>query len=203
MPNVTSIALVGVGGQGIILAGKLLAQAAVSAGYDVKLSEVHGMAQRGGSVITQVRFGEKVYSPTFGGGEADYVVAFERLEALRHLPLLTETGTLLLGDALIHPITTATGKAPYPKNIPDELAAKAPAFYRLNAQYTAEKLGNPKVANVVMLGLLAYHLSQIPVDAWEEALEQLIPEKYLELNVQAFRAGLEWGREKASSEAAG
>lgn len=189
MPKVTNIALVGVGGQGIILAGKLLAQAALQAGHAVKLSEIHGMAQRGGSVVTQVRFGSTVFAPTFGPGEADYVIAFERLEALRHLPALAPDGTLLLNDTLIQPITTATGKAAYPRDVLEQLQAKAPGFACFNAEYTAEKLGNSKVANVIMLGALSIYLEDIPDQAWAEALTQVIPERYLALNKEAFAVG--------------
>lgn len=190
MPKVTNIALVGVGGQGIILAGKVLAKAAVNAGFDVKLAEIHGMAQRGGSVITQVRFGEQVFAPTFGNGTADYLVAFERLEALRHLPLLAEQGVLLLSDTLLQPITTATGMAAYPRNIIEQLKEKCPRFASFSAEYAAEKLGNPKVANILMLGILSTYLSDIPETAWQEALDQLIPEKYLAINKEAFATGV-------------
>ncbi|MBO8126622.1 MAG: indolepyruvate oxidoreductase subunit beta [Firmicutes bacterium] len=200
MPKVTNIALAGVGGQGIILAGNLLAQAAALSGYDVKLAEVHGMAQRGGSVITQVRFGEKVYSPTFGKGSADYLVAFERLEALRHQDILADDGVLLLSDTIIQPITTATGSAPYPRDILDRLKKKCPRFYSFSAEYKAEKLGNPKVANVLMLGVLSIFLEEILEAVWEEALELVVPPKHLELNRLAFAEGRALGNQLAHSQ---
>ncbi len=191
MPKVTNIALVGVGGQGIILAGKVLAQAAVNAGFDVKVAEIHGMAQRGGSVITQVRYGEAVFAPTFGDGTADYLVAFERLEALRHFPLLSDEGVLLLSDTMLQPITTATGMAAYPRDIIEQLTEKCPQFASFSAEFAAEKLGNVKVANILMLGILSTYLRDIPETAWQEAIDQLIPEKFLELNKQAFAAGVD------------
>ena len=152
--SVTNILLVGVGGQGIVLASNILAKGLVEAGYDVKMSEIHGMSQRGGSVSTQVRFGEEVFSPTIGEGQADIIVAFEKMEALRYLKFLKEKGKVIVNDEEWPPLPVLAGKFAYPNNTIDVLKANADAHV-IDATQIARQLGNEKVANVVLFGALA------------------------------------------------
>ena len=149
-----SILLVGVGGQGTILASKILTEGLLRLGYDVKMSEIHGMAQRGGSVTTQIKFGEKVYSPCIGRGEADVIIAFEKVEAVRWLSHLKEDGTLLVNDYEIYSLPVLLGQEKYPENVIEKLKEKVTKFKALNAAQIAEDLGNIKAQNIVLLGAL-------------------------------------------------
>jgi indolepyruvate ferredoxin oxidoreductase beta subunit len=187
---ITNVLIVGVGGQGTLLASRILAQVAVAMGTDVKVSEVHGMAQRGGSVITQVRFGSRVYSPLVQLGQADYILSFEKLEALRWLPYLKKGGGLIVNDQTIDPLPVLTGAAKYPTDIPEKIKALVANTTFLNASDIATRLGNVKAANVVLLGVLAGQMD-LPMTMWEEALEKAVPAKVLELNREAFKAGLQ------------
>ena len=182
-----SILLAGVGGQGTILMSKVLTQGLVSAGYDVKMSEVHGMAQRGGSVSTQVRYGTKVYSPIIGRGEADVLVAFEKMEAARYAEFLKVSGTAVINDYAIMPLPVATGMMDYPVATIEAMQMAFPVLV-IPASRIAEELGNPKCMNIVLLGALvnAFHLEQID---WNAALEAAIPPKALAINLKAFQAG--------------
>lgn len=182
-----SILLAGVGGQGTILVSKVLTHGLVSAGYDVKMSEVHGMAQRGGSVSTQVRYGTKVYSPIIGRGEADVLVAFEKMEAVRYAEFLKAGGTAVINDYAVMPLPVATGMMDYPVATIEAMQMAFPVFV-IPASRIAEELGNPKCMNIVLLGALvnAFHLEQI---GWNAALEASIPPKALALNLRAFQAG--------------
>ena len=186
-----SILLAGVGGQGTILMSKVLTAGLVQAGYDVKMSEVHGMAQRGGSVSTQVRYGAKVYSPIIGRGEADVLVAFEQMEAVRYSAFLKPGGTAVINDIAIMPLPVATGMAEYPEGT-IEAMQKAFSVLVIPASEIAARLGNPKCMNIVLLGALvkAFHLEQID---WNAALESSIPSKTLSLNLAAFQAGTAYG----------
>jgi indolepyruvate ferredoxin oxidoreductase beta subunit len=183
--------MVGVGGQGTILASRILALAAQEAGYDLKVSEIHGMAQRGGSVVTQVRLGEKVYSPLISTGGADVLLAFEKLEGLRLLASLKPGGTIIINEQEIPPVPVLTGAAEYPRNILEFIRSAAPNTVSVDAYSIAKESGNPKAANVVLLGVMARNLP-IEREIWEKALGQRVPAKLLEVNKAAFAAGYDY-----------
>ena len=185
-----SILLVGVGGQGTILASKILSEGLVRKGYDVKMSEIHGMSQRGGSVTTHVRFGTKVASPVVPEGEADVLVAFEKVEAVRWLKYLKKGGRLVVNDFEIYSLPVLTGAAKYPDEVVEKLEKEVPDLKIFNAGEIAEGLGNIKAQNVVLLGALVKAMGLEDID-WESVLQELVPPKLLELNIKAFRAGLE------------
>lgn len=182
------VLIVGVGGQGAILASRVLARAALKSGYDIKVSEIHGMAQRGGSVVTQVRLGEKVYSPLIPEGGADMVVAFEKLEALRLLPYLKTGGTMIINDQEIYPVPVLVGAAEYPPGIFAYIRSVAPGTVVVDAGGAAKKCGNPRAVNAVLLGVMA-RILPIEKEVWEKALAELSPAKFLESNKTAFAAG--------------
>lgn len=184
-----SILFVGVGGQGIILASKILTEGLVKFGYDVKMSEVHGMAQRGGSVTTQVRFGDKVYSPLIGEGEADVLVAFEKVEAARWINYLKEGGSLVVNDYEIYSLPVLIGNEQYPQNVLDELKSKVENVKVVNAADEAEKIGNLKTQNVVLLGALIAALKLQNLN-WDEVVKDIVPEKFYDVNVKALHAGM-------------
>ncbi len=184
------IMMVGVGGQGTILAGKVLAGAAQEAGYDVKVSEIHGMAQRGGSVVTQVRMGEKVYSPLIAEGTADVLLAFEKLEGLRLLPFLKPGGTVVINNQEIPPVPVLVGAAEYPADIIEYIRAKVQNTVVINALDVAVKCGSPKAANMALLGVVARDLP-ISMEIWGKALATRIKARFLELNKAAFTVGYE------------
>ncbi len=183
-----SILLVGVGGQGTILASKILSEVALLQGFDVKMTEIHGMAQRGGSVVTQVRMGEQVYSPLIEPGQADYIVAFEQLEALRWLNYLQPTGKVVVNSQKISPMTVITGTATYPTDVLAQVSSKVPAAVVIDALEIAKQLGNMRVVNVVLLGAMAKGMD-IPMEDWLTALEKTVPARFLDLNRRAFQAG--------------
>ncbi|RKD31813.1 indolepyruvate oxidoreductase subunit beta [Thermohalobacter berrensis] len=189
MDKVKNILLVGVGGQGIILASKLLSKGLMDAGYDVKMSEVHGMAQRGGSVTTQVRYGKKVYSPIIGKGQADIIVAFEKMEAMRWIEYLNPNGKLVVNNYSIPSVPILTGEAQYPKDILDELKDKVDTKV-IDAANEARELGNIRTQNVIMLGSLSKALGLDEVD-WEGVIKELVKEKYIDINIKAFHRGRE------------
>lgn len=182
----TTVLLCGVGGQGTILAGDLLAMAAMASGLDVKVSEIHGMAQRGGAVSTIVRFGEEVASPVTDPGCADRVVAFESTEALRNLPFLAPDGALLVNDAAIESLPVLTGLAQMPENARGELEGLGATLIPATAIAKAE--GNPKGTNVVLIGALSTVLP-FAQEVWEEAIAKRVPPKTVEANIASFRAG--------------
>lgn len=186
-----NIMIVGVGGQGTLLTSRILGGITTAAGYDVKLSEVHGMAQRGGSVVTFVRYGDKVAEPIVEAGQADLLIAFERLEALRYAHFLKKSGVIIVNDWRIEPITVVTGAAQYPENIIEALAQKY-QVYAVDAMEEAKKLGNSKTFNVVVLGVAARHMD-FPKESWLSVIEQTVPAKTIEINKQAFLAGYEIG----------
>ncbi|MDA8441742.1 MAG: indolepyruvate oxidoreductase subunit beta [Peptococcaceae bacterium] len=188
MDKLTSLLLVGVGGQGTILAARILSQVALLQGLDVKMSEVHGMAQRGGSVVTHVKFGPHVYSPLVERGEADYVVAFEKLEALRWAEYLKPDGTLVVNEQAIYPMPVITGSAVYPQDILARLGQQQIRLVTCDAANLASVCGNRKAANVVLMGILAKQ-TDIPLATWQTAIEQKVPSRFLDLNQQAFLAG--------------
>ena len=182
-----NIMIVGVGGQGTLLTSRVLGAALLSRGYDVKVSEVHGMSQRGGSVVTYVRCGEKVYSPLVDLGEADYILAFEELEALRALPYLKEGGTLLMNAQRIDPMPVITGAAKYPEGIAETLQAQC-RLRQADALALAKEAGNARCANIVLLGLLARQMD-LPEEVWLEAIRTTVPERFQEVNLKAFGLG--------------
>ena len=185
--NTTSIMIVGVGGQGTLLASKVLGQALVSLDYDVKVSEVHGMSQRGGRVVTYVRYGSEVHSPIVDLGEADYMLAFEPLEAARYLPWLKNTGVIITNTRETMPMPVITGAATYPENIVEKLSQRA-SVVSLDAMKLALEAGNPKAVNMVLMGVLASRMD-LPEETWQAALEKQVPPKFLELNRRAFALG--------------
>lgn len=187
------IVLAGVGGQGTLVAGKLLGIVALKLGLDVKVSEVHGMSQRGGSVITYVRIGKKVYSPIIDAGTADYVLAFEELEALRWSGLLKKDGTMIINSQKIKPLPVLMGKAEYPSAIRDVIttaSAEGTQIREIDALSSALTAGSSRAVNMVMLGALSY-ISDIPLSIWEESVMEVFAqkEKIVPLNLQAFHFG--------------
>jgi len=188
MSDTKNILLCGVGGQGAILTSKLLTEGLLRAGYDVKMSEVHGMAQRGGSVSTQVRYGEKVYSALLGKGQADIGVAFERMEAVRYVDLMKPGGTFIVNDYRLTPMSVAVGAASYPENAIDAIKSAFNTIV-IPAADIAAGAGNVRAMNVVLLGALVKELGLTDVD-WEDVIAKAVPEKLLAVNLEAFRAGL-------------
>ncbi|KJS12622.1 MAG: indolepyruvate oxidoreductase subunit beta [Peptococcaceae bacterium BRH_c8a] len=184
-----NILMVGAGGQGTILASKVLAAAARAVGYEVKVSEMHGMAQRGGSLVTQVRLGEKVYSPHIAEGEADYIMAFEQLEALHWLLYLKPGGTIYINNQQIDPVPVSAGVTEYPKGIIEFIKERVKNVVVLEAFRHAKEPGSEKAVNVVMLGALAPKL-QIEEAHWRKAIADNVPARFLEINNTAFDAGL-------------
>lgn len=184
-----SIMIVGVGGQGTLLASKIMGRLLMQQGYDVKLSEVHGMSQRGGSVVTYVKYGEKVYSPIVDLGEADFILSFEALEAARWLAYLKNGGTLITNTAEIWPMPVITGAAKYPENIVKKICAKANVV-AVDALALATQAGSAKAVNIVLLGVLSRVLD-IPAEKWLDAIEKTVPAKFVELNKAAFALGRE------------
>ena len=187
--NTKNIMIVGVGGQGTLLTSRILGGITVAAGYDVKLSEVHGMAQRGGSVVTFVRYGEKVAEPIVEEGQADVLIAFEKLEALRYAHFLKKDGAIVVNDHRIDPMPVVTGAAQYPENIIENLE-KEYSVYSVNAMDEALKLGNSKVFNIIVLGVAAKHMD-FPKEAWLNVIEKTVPPKTVEINKKAFLLGFE------------
>ena len=186
--NTVSLMIVGVGGQGSLLASKLLGRLLVQEGYDVKVSEVHGMSQRGGSVVTYVRFGDKVYSPLIGEGEADYIVSFEKIEAARWLPCLKTGGTVVVNTQQIDPMPVIIGAAEYPEGVLDDMIAQGVNVDAMDALSLAEQAGSAKAVNIVLMGRLARHFD-IPYDKWLAAIEQSVAPKFVEMNKKAFDLG--------------
>ena len=186
MKNV-NIMIVGVGGQGTLLASRILGNAILSLGHDVKVSEVHGMSQRGGSVVTYVKYGEKVYSPIIDKGEADIILAFEQLEALRALPYLKIGGKMIANTQKINPMPVITGAAQYPESILETLESKVD-LTALDALSMAKAAGNAKAVNVVLMGVMAKN-TDIPYEVWVNAVRECVPTKFLEISLHAFDAG--------------
>ena len=188
MSEVRNILLVGVGGQGTILASKILTSGLMKAGYDVKMSEIHGMSQRGGSVSTQVRYGDKVYSPIVGKGSADVIVAFEEMEALRWLDHRKIGGTMVINDYQIQPVPVNLGAAEYPEGIIDHLKGICDV-HAFKAADIATELGNPKAMNIVLLGALIKSMGGLEDIDWDAEIEANVKPKFVELNKKAFHAG--------------
>lgn len=182
-----NIMIVGVGGQGTLLASRILGNTAIKEGYDVKVSEVHGMSQRGGSVVTYVKYGDKVYSPIIDRGEADLILAFEMLEAMRALPYLKKGGRIIANTQHMNPMPVITGAMSYPENIEEKLGAKVD-LRAVDALALAEKAGNIKAVNVVLIGLLAKS-TDVDKQVWLDVIKETVPEKLLDVNLKAFNLG--------------
>ncbi|MBQ1985469.1 MAG: indolepyruvate oxidoreductase subunit beta [Clostridia bacterium] len=183
-----SVMIVGVGGQGTLLASRVLGRVMLDAGYDVKVSEVHGMSQRGGSVVTYVRWGEKVESPVINEGEADVLLAFEQLEAARFLPYLKKGGVVVTNTQQIDPMPVITGAAAYPENLIEKIESMGVRLTALDALALAQEAGSQKAVNVVLIGAMASSLD-IPEELWLDAIEKTVPPKFLEMNKRAFALG--------------
>lgn len=183
-----NIMIVGVGGQGSLLASKLLGHLLLTQGYDVKVSEVHGMSQRGGSVVTYVRFGEKVYSPIIDKGEADFIVSFEKLEAARWVEYLKEGGRIVVNTQQIDPMPVITGNAQYPENLIEKMEALGVQVDAMDCLSLAEQAGSAKAVNIVLMGRLSRYFD-IPEETWKQAIRDCVPEKFVELNLKAFALG--------------
>lgn len=192
-----NILIVGVGGQGTLLTSRILGNLAVDLGYDVKLSEVHGMSQRGGSVVTHVRYGEKVYSPLVEVGQADIILSFEKLEALRWKHFLASNGVMLVNTQETDPMTVITGAATYPKDVLEQLEKDGGKVIAMDAVSVAKELGNVRVVNTLLLGLLAQSMD-IDKHHWLDAIRRTVPAKTIELNIQAFETGYSYNKEVLS-----
>ncbi len=188
MAEIKNILLAGVGGQGIILASKILSIGLINAGYDVKMSEVHGMAQRGGSVTTQVRYGDKVYSPIIGKGQADVLVSFETMETSRYLDYLKEDGRVVINEHEIPSATVLSGSADYPTGVIEAIKKQANTTV-FKAAEIAESLGNSKTMNVVLVGALIKALGLETLD-WETVIKETVKEKFVDINLKALEAGM-------------
>lgn len=183
-----NIMIVGVGGQGSLLASKLLGRLLLTKGYDIKVSEVHGMSQRGGSVVTYVRFGDKVYSPIIDKGEADFVISFELLEAARYTEYLKNGAKVIANTQKINPMPVITGAAEYPEDLEGKMRAAGVDLDAIDALSLAEEAGSAKAVNIVLLGRLSKYFD-FTAEEWMEAIEQSVPAKFLELNKKAFELG--------------
>lgn len=184
-----NIMIVGVGGQGTLLASKLLGAVLLKQNYDVKVSEVHGMSQRGGSVVTYVRYGKKVYSPIIDKGESDIIVSFELLEAARWLEYLKPGGRIIVNTQKVEPMPVIIGAAKYPENIEEKLAAKGAIVDAKDFLAVATEAGSSKAVNIALMGKLSNYFADIPADMWVDTMKEIVPPKFLELNLKAFEAG--------------
>lgn len=187
-PETTSVVLAGVGGQGILLASEIVARAAMSAGFDVKTNEVHGMAQRGGSVLAQIRFGARVNSPLVALGTAQALASLERIEGLRHAEYLAPDGLAVVSSQMVIPVTVSSGTAKYPEDAEAKLRQVFRRLIYLDADRIASELGNLKASNVVLMGALSTGL-ELPVEAWQAAIRRSVKEKFVDLNLRAFATG--------------
>lgn len=183
-----SIMIVGVGGQGSLLASKLLGRLLMDEGYDVKVSEVHGMSQRGGSVVTYVRFGDEVYSPIITEGEADIIISFEKLEAARYAKFLKKDGLIVVNTQQIDPMPVIIGAATYPEEVLTELTDKGLNIEAMDALSLAVQAGSPKAVNIVLMGRAAKQFD-IPYERWIKAIENTVAERFVEMNKKAFDLG--------------
>lgn len=184
-----NIMIVGVGGQGTLLASKLLGAVLLEKDYDVKVSEVHGMSQRGGSVVTYVRFGEKVYSPIIDKGEADIILSFELLEAARWLEYLKPGGQMIVNTQRMEPMPVIIGAAEYPEDIVAKMEQAGAKVDAMDFLAIANEAGSSKAVNITLMGRLSNYFPEIETDVWEKAMEKIVPPKFLELNKKAFEMG--------------
>lgn len=194
--QIINILIAGVGGQGTLLTSRVVAQIAVDLGFDVKVSEVHGMAQRGGSVVTQVRYGHKVYSPIIKKGDADILLAFEKVEAARWLDYLKPGGLAVINDQRIDPLPVLSGKVPYPNDIAEQIGRVIPRTIVINATKVATQCGDSRAANVVMVGLLTQAMG-LPEEEGRQAVRSTVPAKALDINLKAYAEGRKLMQESA------
>jgi indolepyruvate ferredoxin oxidoreductase beta subunit len=196
MSNINFI-LAGVGGQGTLLASNVVAHVGAEAGFDVKKAEVHGMAQRGGSVNSHVRWGDKIFSPLIGRGEVDYLVVFEKLEALRYLDMLRPGGTVLVGEMRIPPLTVSSGNDVYPddERVQRMIGARTDKYHLVPSIQLAEEAGNARAHNVVVLGVLSCLVDGVPGEAWRQVISRWVPKRYVDVNMSAFEAGRRLGQQ--------
>ena len=187
--SVKNIMIVGVGGQGTLLASKLLGYVLMQQGYDVKVSEVHGMSQRGGSVVTYVRFGDKVYSPVIDKGEADVIISFEQLEAARWVEFLKKDGVIITNTQKMEPMPVITGAAEYPEGLIEKLTAAGAKVDAKDFLALAEEAGSSKAVNIALMGRFSTYFPDITDEQWQDAIEKNVPAKFLELNRKAFELG--------------
>ena len=187
--GVKNMLLAGVGGQGILLASEIICNVMIRAGYDVKKSEVHGMAQRGGSVTSHVRYGKKVFSPIARKGDIDILLSFEKLETLRYLDYLKSNGMVIINDAELYPPSVNLGDATYPENIPETVRKYFETVKIVNASDIAVRAGNIRTANTAMLGVLSTYLDTIEAGIWESVIRTSFPEKVIKENIAAFNLG--------------
>ena len=187
----TNFILAGVGGQGTLLASNVVAHVGVEAGFDVKKAEVHGMAQRGGSVNSHVRWGKKIYSPLIGPGEVDYLVVLEKLEALRYLDMLRPGGTVLVGEMRIPPLSVSSGDDVYPDDdrVRRTIGERTDKLVWVPSIRLAEGAGNARAHNVVVLGALSARIDRVPAEIWRQVIARWVPQRYLQVNMDAFEAG--------------
>lgn len=185
-----NIMIVGVGGQGTLLASKMLGYVLLQRGYDVKVSEVHGMSQRGGSVVTYVRYGKKVYSPVIDKGEADVIISFEKLEAARWLEFLKKDGTIITNTQEVEPMPVITGAAAYPENLIEKMQAAGAKVDAKDFLSIAQEAGSAKAVNIALMGRLSTYFPEISDEQWQDAIEKIVPPKFLDLNRKAFEAGI-------------
>jgi indolepyruvate ferredoxin oxidoreductase beta subunit len=187
--------LTGVGGQGTLLASNVLSRTGVRAGFDVKKAEVHGMAQRGGSVSSQIRWGAKIYSPLIGQGEVDYLVAMEKLETLRYVEMLRPGGTVIIGDMRISPLSVSSGDDVYPddEQIRETVEQVARDLCLVPSTQLAKEAGNVRAHNIVVLGALSNYLPEVAPVVWQEVIAEWVPQRYVEVNLQAFQMGRDTG----------
>lgn len=183
-----NIIICGVGGQGVLLAGDIIAETAMACGHDAKKSEVHGMAQRGGSVVSHVRYGDKVHSPLIRQGEADVVLSFEEMETARYLDFLRDGGAAIINRQQVMPMTVATGKAEYPQDIVERIKSQVPSTVLCDGMKLSEQAGSPKTINMVLLGALSKKL-ELPTEKWLEVIARRVPPKTVEMNKKAFELG--------------
>ncbi len=189
-----SIMIVGVGGQGTLLASRLLGRALLAEGYDVKISEVHGMSQRGGSVVTYVKYGDKVASPIVNEGEADIILSFEQLEAARWLPFLKKGGKVITNTQCMDPMPVINGTAKYPEHILESLKAAGADLIAVDALGLAVQAGSSKAVNVALIGLMAA-ATDIPKETWQQVIRETVPPKFTEMNLKAFDLGYHYAEE--------
>ena len=187
--SVKNIMIVGVGGQGTLLASKLLGYVLMQQGYDVKVSEVHGMSQRGGSVVTYVRYGEKVYSPVIDKGEADVIISFEQLEAARWVEFLKKDGVIITNTQKMEPMPVITGAAEYPEGLIEKLTTAGARVDAKDFLALAEEAGSSKAVNIALMGRFSTYFPDITDEQWQDAIEKNVPAKFLELNRKAFELG--------------
>ena len=184
-----NIMIVGVGGQGTLLASKMLGYVLLNQGYDVKVSEVHGMSQRGGSVVTYVRYGEKVYSPVIDKGEADVILSFEKLEAARWLEYLKPGGKMIVNTQEMEPMPVITGAKVYPDNLVEKMQAAGADVDARDFLALANEAGSSKAVNIALMGRLSVYFPEISDETWQEAIAANVPPRFLELNKKAFELG--------------